>query len=482
MADRDFDREQRWRGTGFWEDREDEETRREGDRSMARNYGPDDMRRYARRSVEQGERLSRSRGQEPRDRGERETGRGRYDSEDRYGSRYRQRDRSGEYYASTDQGRQQRRAPREGPNYGRDYDYEPNERSLNRGRGFDMDRGPDYGEDRLRRQEPSDYRDFWAEQEPDRGVDQVENYWGKQAQARRYEDRRRPGYESARNPYRGIRRDRGGGGEFEDRGYDMDPGYSYEFGTDFNFMQNASRQEIERRRGMTGEEGAPRQEGRRRDRPRYSDQQQRRGRQAREEQQREAQRRRRELEQKDQWGSMAYSVEDPRDEDNRRRMQREWAGEMDREDSDQRQYSRMVNAEGRAIQPRDARRERFNRSGSSSTRYAGQASHGSGDQRLGRTANSELRGRIGGEPGPYTGIGPAGYRRSDERIMEEACERLTRHGQVDCSKINIQVKGGEVTLSGEVNRKNEKWMAEEAVEHIFGVQNVDNRIKIKRPS
>ncbi|HZQ07373.1 MAG TPA: hypothetical protein VFD70_12405 [Anaerolineae bacterium] len=36
-------------------------------------------------------------------------------------------------------------------------------------------------------------------------------------------------------------------------------------------------------------------------------------------------------------------------------------------------------------------------------------------------------------PGPFTGRGPQGYRRSDERIREEACDRLTQHGQVDAT-------------------------------------------------
>lgn len=48
----------------------------------------------------------------------------------------------------------------------------------------------------------------------------------------------------------------------------------------------------------------------------------------------------------------------------------------------------------------------------------------------------------------YRGVGPKGYTRSDERLAEEICERLTDHPRIDASEIDVQVSRGEVTLTG----------------------------------
>ncbi len=48
-------------------------------------------------------------------------------------------------------------------------------------------------------------------------------------------------------------------------------------------------------------------------------------------------------------------------------------------------------------------------------------------------------------------MGPQGYQRSDERIHEEVCERLTQHGKLDARNIQVQVNRGEVTLAGSVD-------------------------------
>src|SRR5206468_3989803 len=41
------------------------------------------------------------------------------------------------------------------------------------------------------------------------------------------------------------------------------------------------------------------------------------------------------------------------------------------------------------------------------------------------------------QQGPYTGIGPQGFQRSDMRIMEDVCERLAAHGWLDASAIEV---------------------------------------------
>lgn len=81
-------------------------------------------------------------------------------------------------------------------------------------------------------------------------------------------------------------------------------------------------------------------------------------------------------------------------------------------------------------------------------------------------------------PGPYSGIGPQGYRRSDERIREDVCERLTQNGQVDSSGIDVDVRNGEIFLSGQVDRRREKAIAEDIAYSVPGVEDVRNEIKI----
>ena len=81
-------------------------------------------------------------------------------------------------------------------------------------------------------------------------------------------------------------------------------------------------------------------------------------------------------------------------------------------------------------------------------------------------------------PGPHAGKGPKNYQRSDERIFEQVCERLSNSGQINSTGIEVQVENGEVTLHGQVDRKREKRMAEDAVSSISGVKDVNNRLRV----
>ena len=82
-------------------------------------------------------------------------------------------------------------------------------------------------------------------------------------------------------------------------------------------------------------------------------------------------------------------------------------------------------------------------------------------------------------PGPATGRGPHGYQRSNERIIEDACERLTHHGQLDASGIAIEVDNRIVTLKGAVSSRWQKRMAEDTVETVSGVRDVRNQLEIR---
>jgi hypothetical protein len=81
-------------------------------------------------------------------------------------------------------------------------------------------------------------------------------------------------------------------------------------------------------------------------------------------------------------------------------------------------------------------------------------------------------------PGPYTGMGPQGYQRSDERIREDVNDRLTQHGHINARDIQVQVRNGEVTLSGTVDDLRQKHMAEDVADSVPGVTDVHNQLKI----
>lgn len=82
------------------------------------------------------------------------------------------------------------------------------------------------------------------------------------------------------------------------------------------------------------------------------------------------------------------------------------------------------------------------------------------------------------ERGEFTGRGPKGYRRSDDRIKEEVCDALERHPRIDASEIEVEVSEGAVTLSGSVDSKNTKRMIEDLTESLYGVKEVKNEIRV----
>ncbi|MDI1240640.1 MAG: BON domain-containing protein [bacterium] len=78
------------------------------------------------------------------------------------------------------------------------------------------------------------------------------------------------------------------------------------------------------------------------------------------------------------------------------------------------------------------------------------------------------------------GKGPKGYTRSDDRIREDVNERLTEHYAIDASDIEIEVNAGEITLTGTVDSRYEKRLAEDVVEAVSGVNHVENRLRVSQ--
>lgn len=80
----------------------------------------------------------------------------------------------------------------------------------------------------------------------------------------------------------------------------------------------------------------------------------------------------------------------------------------------------------------------------------------------------------------HYGKGPKGWKRSDERLKEEVCEVLFRDQHLDATNIEVSVQDGNVTLSGTIDSRFGKRHAEECIEHLSGVEDIRNEIKISK--
>jgi flavin-binding protein dodecin len=76
--------------------------------------------------------------------------------------------------------------------------------------------------------------------------------------------------------------------------------------------------------------------------------------------------------------------------------------------------------------------------------------------------------------------GPKGYKRSDERIREDVCDRLAHADELDPSEIEVSVSNGEVTLIGSVPFRGMKYAVEQHVEEVRGVSDVNNQLRVRR--
>lgn len=75
--------------------------------------------------------------------------------------------------------------------------------------------------------------------------------------------------------------------------------------------------------------------------------------------------------------------------------------------------------------------------------------------------------------------GPKGYRRSDDRLQDAVCERIARSG-IDASDVEVKVENAEVTLTGNVWSRRDKWWLEDLVDDVFGVEEVHNQLRVAR--
>jgi osmotically-inducible protein OsmY len=64
-------------------------------------------------------------------------------------------------------------------------------------------------------------------------------------------------------------------------------------------------------------------------------------------------------------------------------------------------------------------------------------------------------------------------------LTEVICDRLTDDPRIDATDIAVEVKNGEVTLSGTVRDRATKWRAEDLAESCSGITTVHNNLRTR---
>ena len=107
--------------------------------------------------------------------------------------------------------------------------------------------------------------------------------------------------------------------------------------------------------------------------------------------------------------------------------------------------------------------------------------YGSGEDRFagGRDQPTSDRDIVEGRTGGHRGKGPRGYMRSDERIRDDVSDRLMDNDRLDASDIEVRVEESEVTLSGTVESRFAKRLAEDLADSVSGVRDVHNYLKVQ---
>lgn len=119
--------------------------------------------------------------------------------------------------------------------------------------------------------------------------------------------------------------------------------------------------------------------------------------------------------------------------------------------------------------------------GTEQTRYGGIGGYSPlGDWDY-RDLGGSGRGYSGPEPdeGPYRGVAPKGWVRSNASLHEDLAERMADDPWLDARNIEIEVDAGEVTLRGTVDSREQKRIADHIAHRIPGVRDVHNRLTLK---
>ncbi|WP_191002370.1 BON domain-containing protein [Cupriavidus pauculus] len=147
----------------------------------------------------------------------------------------------------------------------------------------------------------------------------------------------------------------------------------------------------------------------------------------------------------------------------------EWFGspDDDRTDTDERAYSRS--------DTRQDTRQYTRQSARPDTRADDRYTGDRWDDRRAEDLGQRFGKAVGGRR-----TGPRNFQRSDERIRDEICERLTFASGVNVRDVSVDVSKGVVTLNGTVERRAQKYDIEDIADNTFGVTEVENNIRVER--
>ena len=78
----------------------------------------------------------------------------------------------------------------------------------------------------------------------------------------------------------------------------------------------------------------------------------------------------------------------------------------------------------------------------------------------------------------FSGRGPKGYQRPDERIREDVSDRFTDDEWLDASELTVHVRQGVIILAGLVPDRQQARRAECIAYAISGVRGVANKLRV----
>ena len=97
----------------------------------------------------------------------------------------------------------------------------------------------------------------------------------------------------------------------------------------------------------------------------------------------------------------------------------------------------------------------------------------------GATTPTEIPGIRRSHAGRAGRMGPKGYARSDERLFDDICERLSHESWIDPSEVEVHVNDGHVRLEGEVFDRFSKHAIEDIADSAWGVKDIENHLRIR---
>lgn len=80
----------------------------------------------------------------------------------------------------------------------------------------------------------------------------------------------------------------------------------------------------------------------------------------------------------------------------------------------------------------------------------------------------------------HKGKGPRNFSRSDDLLRERICEAFLKNPDLDPEFIDVTVKDGIVTLSGEARIREDRFLAEDLARDVSGVVDVQNYISRRK--